>query len=202
MGARAAVLSVTPETEKLVLVSYPLAGGEERARILRDLREGVEVLFIVGARDGMCDLTALGKVRREMKCKSWLIVVRGADHGMNVKPAKKVGEVGEATGRAAAEWIKGHGVGSESEIWVDEGDGTVRQGEWRAAEAPDGAVKDDRETEGKPARAKKAPPKKGRSKASSEAKVTTQAAHQKQEAKTSSEAGVETRASKRRRKAG
>jgi predicted alpha/beta-hydrolase family hydrolase len=82
MGARAAVMAATPETEKLVLVSYPLAGGEERSRILLALSDRVEVLFIIGEKDEMCDLEMLSRVRRKMKCKTWLIVVRGADHGM------------------------------------------------------------------------------------------------------------------------
>lgn len=135
MGARAAVLSVTPQTEKLVLVSYPLEGGQERAQILIDLREDVEVLFIIGEKDQLCDLVALQRIRGEMKCRSWLIVVKGADHGMSVKPKSKSQEVVQRTGQAAAEWIKNRVADTECEIYFDGEEGVVRQSGWSASSA-------------------------------------------------------------------
>ena len=117
MGARAAVLAATslPSTlanhitaETLILASYPLISpkGDSRADILLALPESVSVLFISGDRDSMCPIAELQKVRKEMKAKSWLLVVKGADHGMGVKPKGMVKEVGEECGRAAARWVE------------------------------------------------------------------------------------------------
>jgi hypothetical protein len=183
MGARAAVLSVTPETEKLILVSYPLKGGEERARILVDLRGDVEVLFIIGESDELCDLERLRRVREEMKCKSWLIVVKGADHGMGVKPKRASQEVVERTGQAAAEWIKNRAAETECEIYFDGEEGVVRQSEWCTGSASN--VTDHQKMEATSKRATKAPSKKRGSK---EPPVPN-----------SNENQVETRSSKRRK---
>ncbi|KAJ4379173.1 hypothetical protein N0V86_005217 [Didymella sp. IMI 355093] len=114
MGARAAVMAATEllaernhkSTVRVVLVSYPLQGPKDvRDQILLDLPGGVELLFIVGDKDTMCPLALLEKVRRKMKAKSRLVVVRGADHGMNVRPASRTKELGEETGRVAARWL-------------------------------------------------------------------------------------------------
>lgn len=131
MGARAAVIAATElhtqvqeqqrgqETgveAKLVLVSYPLQGPKDvRDQILLDLPEGFEVLFIVGDRDAMCPLELLDEVRAKMRGKSRVVVVRGADHGMDVRPKSQTREVGEETGRVAARWLSGE-IESEGEV--------------------------------------------------------------------------------------
>ncbi|UPX12623.1 uncharacterized protein EKO05_0003164 [Ascochyta rabiei] len=119
MGARAAVMAATEDLAAvregqrdrrvgLVLVSYPLQGPKEvRDRMLLDLPKGVEVLFVVGERDAMCPLELLEGVREKMKATSRVVVVRGADHGMNVRPAGGTREVGEETGKIAARWLSG-----------------------------------------------------------------------------------------------
>jgi predicted alpha/beta-hydrolase family hydrolase len=111
MGARAAVMAAMESAEdevELVLVSYPLKGPKEvRSQILLDLPGKVRVLFVVGDRDAMCPLDLLEEVRGEMKARSQLVVVRGADHGMHTKPARVERECGEETGRLAAEWLAG-----------------------------------------------------------------------------------------------
>ena len=121
MGARAAVIAATElEVEmrgkqggseasvRLVLVSYPLQGPKDvRDQILLDLPESFQVLFIVGDTDAMCPLELLERAREKMRAKSRLIVMRGADHGMNVRPTSKTREIGEQTGRAAARWLSG-----------------------------------------------------------------------------------------------
>ena len=125
MGARAAVMAATElvaEREgklsarmRLVLVSYPLQGPKDvRDQILLDLSKEVEVLFIVGDRDGMCPLDLLNDVRGQMKARSRLIVVRGADHGMNARPVSMRQELGEETGAAASRWMVGD-IDSEGE---------------------------------------------------------------------------------------
>ncbi|KIX08984.1 uncharacterized protein Z518_00062 [Rhinocladiella mackenziei CBS 650.93] len=108
MGSRAAVIaSHTHESiNLLVLASYPLVGpgGDVRDQILLDIRPEVQVLFISGDGDSMCDLAQLAKLRGKMKAKTWMVVVKGADHGMNLK--KGTEEVGKETGRIAARWIR------------------------------------------------------------------------------------------------
>ncbi|KAF1850914.1 uncharacterized protein K460DRAFT_328285 [Cucurbitaria berberidis CBS 394.84] len=120
MGARAAVMAATEYLKKekagsgstsvqLILVSYPLKGPKDdiRDEILLSLTANVEVLFVIGDRDAMCPLDLLESVRGRMKVESKLIIVKGADHGMHVKPAKREKEFGEETGRLAAEWVAG-----------------------------------------------------------------------------------------------
>ncbi|KAJ8114055.1 hypothetical protein OPT61_g3973 [Boeremia exigua] len=130
MGARAAVVAATQiASEKtdvearLILVSYPLQGPKDvRDQILLDLPERSEVLFVVGDRDTMCPIELLEQVRRKMKAASRLVIVRGADHGMNVKPASKTREVGEETGRVAARWLCGEIENGSEALYVgDEG---------------------------------------------------------------------------------
>lgn len=116
MGARAAVMvgGVREEISKIVCVSYPLRGekGDVRDGILLDLPRGKEVLFVVGGRDGMCDLEGLEEVRGRMEAASWVVVVEGAGHGMDVGKgwggdgieASEV--VRREVGRVVAQWVR------------------------------------------------------------------------------------------------
>lgn len=115
MGARAAIIAMNErglKKGKLVLASYPLVGqnGETRDRILLDIDQGVEVLFVSGDRDNMCNLKQLNEVRAKMKAKTWLMVVKGADHGMSLKPKDAVEHVRTYSGAAAAKWVSGEGL--------------------------------------------------------------------------------------------
>lgn len=65
------------------------------------------MLFIVGERDAMCPLGLLEETREKMVARSRVVVVQGADHGMNVVPAKRTRGLGEETGRVAARWLSG-----------------------------------------------------------------------------------------------
>lgn len=106
MGARAAIMAATDETTHLVLVSYPLHTDKEvRDKILLDLLENMKVVFVSGDHDSMCDLKRLEGVRKEMRCKTWRVVVQAADHGMNVKPKAATKAMGEATGTVVADWL-------------------------------------------------------------------------------------------------
>ena len=141
MGARAAVLAVTEDIKHLILASYPLQTNKEtRDQILLDLPGDKKVLFISGDHDSMCDLNKLNEVRMKMKAKTWLIRVRDADHGMNVKPKKATVSIGEQCGILAAEWLCGmKDDGTESEIWWGEDDQDnerVHSGTWQKAAEP------------------------------------------------------------------
>ncbi|CAN9216347.1 unnamed protein product [Alternaria alternata] len=120
MGARAAVIAASEllaekdhereETSiQLILVSYPLQGPKDdlRDQILLDLPESISVLFIIGDKDAMCPLDLLNENRSKMVAKSQVVIVRDADHGMNIKPASATKQVGESTGRVAAWWVEG-----------------------------------------------------------------------------------------------
>ncbi|CAN9270455.1 unnamed protein product [Alternaria alternata] len=120
MGARAAVIAASEHLAEqdheqedmsiqLILVSYPLQGPKDdlRDQILLDLPESIGVLFIIGDKDAMCPLDLLNETRSKMVAKSQVVVVRDADHGMNIKPASATKEVGESTGRVAAWWVEG-----------------------------------------------------------------------------------------------
>ena len=116
MGARAAVITAsemekTPEA--LVLVSYPLTGGkkgekrdEARQKILLDLPASVDVLFISGDGDAMCDLELLDEVVGKMKARCWRLIVKGADHGMSLRDKTGVPRVRMWTGIMAAHWLQ------------------------------------------------------------------------------------------------
>ena len=106
MGARAAVMAVTDQITHLVLVSYPLNSKQQvRDQILLELPATIKVLFISGERDEMCDFERMETVRKQMKCKTWMIVVQGADHGMNAKSKPATRELGRMTGALAANWL-------------------------------------------------------------------------------------------------
>ncbi|KAL8992508.1 MAG: hypothetical protein Q9169_007049 [Polycauliona sp. 2 TL-2023] len=140
MGARAAVIAATKETKNLILVSYPLhTGSQVRDEILMDINPSVKVIFVSGDRDSMCDLARLDEVRSTMKCRTWRVVVQGADHGMDVKPKKLTEAVGVKTGEVVAEWIESNEDSRrEGRIYCDE-DGEV---EWTGWEGVDGGVAD------------------------------------------------------------
>jgi predicted alpha/beta-hydrolase family hydrolase len=109
MGARAAVIAATanfeaatttPSITSLILVSYPLQSekGDLRDKILLELPEKINVLFISGDGDSMCDLSKLRAVRGKMKARSWMVIVKSAGHGMDVKPKRGTEAVGDWEG--------------------------------------------------------------------------------------------------------
>lgn len=116
MGARAAVMTAAAQvpastTTHLVLVSYPLhsAGqGSIRDQILISLPSSMKVIFVSGDRDSMCDLERMEEVRARMACKSWRVVISGADHGMKLRSpnAGKADDVVQQSGEVVAAWIK------------------------------------------------------------------------------------------------
>ncbi|KAK7190179.1 hypothetical protein PSPO01_03900 [Paraphaeosphaeria sporulosa] len=129
MGARAAVIAGTEilssedgQSElSLVLVSYPLKGPKDvRDQILLDLPASVRVLFVIGEKDAMCPLDLLEETRKKMAAKTRLVVVRGADHGMHVRPVAEEKRLGEEAGRLAAAWVGGEADDNDIHIGRDE----------------------------------------------------------------------------------
>lgn len=147
MGARAAVIAANDRADDeirpkaLVLVSYPLLGGKEgdqvRDKILSEVAEDVDVLFVSGSKDKMCPLDRLQDIRRRMKATSWCVVVESADHGMSMTGSAKrsVSDVRRTSGEVAAAWLKErHRERRECHIsWVEE-DAEVAVSDWRAEE--------------------------------------------------------------------
>jgi len=176
MGSRAAVIAATDIMEErsaddgdddcsaggvaaavrkeLVLVSYPLRNekGDVRDEILLAIPEGWDVLFISGDRDTMCDAEELRGVRARMKCRTWFVAVRDANHGMEVKPRRGTEGVGRMTGMVATKWLaQRDGAKTEMEISWDDDEEEARSGEWhtpeegRLGEAGKGASESDPE---------------------------------------------------------
>lgn len=137
MGARAAIMAATPDTKYLVLVSYPLQGGKRlRDQILKDIDASKEVLFVIGDNDKMCNLAKLEQVRQKMACKSWRIVVEGADHGMDIRPKQATENVGIQIGETVARWIESHDdQAREARIFCDE-DGKAEWTGWSSQTSP------------------------------------------------------------------
>ena len=132
MGARAAVMSATEDTARLVLVSYPLHTGQQtRDQILVDLPKSVDVIFVTGESDNMCDLERLNQVRSRMVCETWLVVVDGADHGMNVKPRAGTKAVGVLTGEVVAQWQTSRNKDQRyGRIWWDKDQSVANWSGW------------------------------------------------------------------------
>lgn len=146
MGARAAVLATLElvsegvEVKALVLVSYPLTASkngkqereyERREKILLDLPESTDVLFICGTKDVQCDIEALNEVREGMRGRSWMVKARDADHGMSVVPKAGTQACGELMGEVAARWLEERDQEKRiCEIHWDKEEDKACQGAW------------------------------------------------------------------------
>jgi heme-degrading monooxygenase HmoA len=106
---------------------------------LLNIAENVDVLFISGDHDSMCDLKMLDEVRGKMKAATWFVKVIGADHGMNVRGGKKLKDgtemVGKMTGMVAAEWLRQRDKEErEMELSWDGEESMVVRSKWKAGE--------------------------------------------------------------------
>ena len=136
MGARAAAMAAQKSTTHLVLVSYPLhTKNELRDQILLELASTVNVVFVSGDRDSMCDLQRLEEVRAKMKCPTWRIVVRDADHGMNIRPKAGTKEMGEKSGDVVAAWINARDDDQREGTIFWNGDGGAEWSGWSSESA-------------------------------------------------------------------
>ena len=141
MGARAAVMAATEQTRNLVLVSYPLHTGKEvRDQILQEIDSSIKVIFVTGDRDSMCGLDRLEEVRKQMSCKTWRVVIKGADHGMSVKPSKATEAIGKKIGEVVGDWIEFNDESRrEGSIYCSEDEDAMWTG-WSQEENSLGAV--------------------------------------------------------------
>jgi hypothetical protein len=86
MGSRVGchVALAEPSVGALVCLGYPLRGasGATRDEVLLELT--TPILFVQGARDPLCPLDLLERVRAEMRAPSELYVVEGGNHSLAV----------------------------------------------------------------------------------------------------------------------
>jgi dienelactone hydrolase len=109
MGSRTAatLATKTPETKAVVLVSYPLFNnGECREQIMLDLPARLDVLFILGSKDPMNPCKKFEEVRARMKARSWVCIVQGAAHMMDMVHDHATKDMRRQSGRVAAEWLQ------------------------------------------------------------------------------------------------
>lgn len=163
LGARAAAAAFSTEDSRsspirsrLVLQSYPLYGAKSssgnnksevaRREVLQALPSTAQVLFVAGSADRLCPLAQLEEVRKAMAAESWLLVVRGADHGLDVPKGLANGDgrrrLVQAAGRLAAAWCcsdNSSSSGRECEIWMGEDGKDVQSTGWRDGRRQGGA---------------------------------------------------------------
>lgn len=87
MGGRIGChVSLKETVEGIVCLGYPLCGGGDptklRDKVLRELQ--TPILFVQGTRDPLCPLDLLGKVRAEMTAPTFLHIVEGGDHSLQL----------------------------------------------------------------------------------------------------------------------
>ncbi|HEY5992643.1 MAG TPA: alpha/beta family hydrolase [Candidatus Udaeobacter sp.] len=87
MGGRIGChLSLEEKVDGLVCLGYPLCAMGDRTKlrdeVLRPLT--TPILFVQGARDSLCPLDLLERVRATMKAPNFLHVVEGGDHSLRV----------------------------------------------------------------------------------------------------------------------
>ena len=138
MGSRtAATLATnTPETKAVVLVSYPLFNnGECREQIMLDLPARLDVLFILGSKDPMNPCKKFEEVRARMKARSWVCIVQGAAHMMDMVHDHATKDMRRQSGRVAAEWLQNRDPSKTfSVIKMQEGKAVVHP--WEHNEMP------------------------------------------------------------------
>jgi predicted alpha/beta-hydrolase family hydrolase len=87
MGGRIGChLSLEEKADGLVCLGYPLCAMGDRAKLRDEVLRALTtpILFVQGARDSLCPLDLLERVRTEMKAPNFLHVVQGGDHSLRV----------------------------------------------------------------------------------------------------------------------
>jgi predicted alpha/beta-hydrolase family hydrolase len=87
MGGRIGChLSLEEKVDGLVCLGYPLCAMGDRTKLRDEVLQTLKtpILFVQGARDALCPLDLLERVRTEMKTRNVLHVVEGGDHSLRV----------------------------------------------------------------------------------------------------------------------
>src|SRR5438128_621599 len=87
MGGRVGChLSLEEKVDGLVCLGYPLCAMGDRTKLRDEVLRALTtpILFVQGARDSLCPLDLLERVRAEMKTQNVLHVVEGGDHSLRV----------------------------------------------------------------------------------------------------------------------
>jgi predicted alpha/beta-hydrolase family hydrolase len=110
MGGRIGChVSLEEKVEAVVCFGYPLCGGGDRSKLRDKVLRAMTtpILFVQGTRDLLCPLDLLEAARAEMKTPSFLHVVEGGDHSLQVLKRQLVagGETQEEVDRRILEAI-------------------------------------------------------------------------------------------------
>ena len=87
MGGRIGChVSLEEKVDGLICLGYPLCAMGDRTRLRDEVLRALAspILFVQGARDALCPLDLLARVRTEMKAPNFLHVVEGGDHSLRV----------------------------------------------------------------------------------------------------------------------
>jgi hypothetical protein len=87
MGGRIGChVSLEERVDGLVCLGYPLCAMGDRTKLRDEVLRAVTtpILFVQGARDSLCPLDLLERVRAEMKAPNFLHIVEGGDHSLHV----------------------------------------------------------------------------------------------------------------------
>ena len=87
MGGRVGChVSLEEKVDGLVCSGYPLCAMGDRTKLRDEVLHALTtpILFVQGARDALCPLDLLERVRTEMKAPNSLHVVEGGDHSLRV----------------------------------------------------------------------------------------------------------------------
>lgn len=97
MGGRIGChVSLEEKVDGLVCLGYPLCAMGDRTRLRDEVLRALTtpILFVQGARDALCPLDLLERVRTEMKAPNFLHVVESGDHSLRV-PKRQLQATGE-----------------------------------------------------------------------------------------------------------
>jgi predicted alpha/beta-hydrolase family hydrolase len=87
MGGRIGChVSLEEKVDAVVCLGYPLCAMGDRTKLRDEVLRALTapILFVQGARDSLCPLDLLERVRTEMKAQNFLHVVEDADHSLRV----------------------------------------------------------------------------------------------------------------------
>lgn len=88
MGGRVGChLSLEEQVDGLICLGYPLCAMGDRTKLRDEVLRALTtpILFVQGARDSLCPLDLLERVRAEMKAPNFLHLVEGGDHSLRVR---------------------------------------------------------------------------------------------------------------------